>query len=177
MHAVLLIATMVLGQNQATADEYLAFWKEYFQGEWTTTIVAGEETGAYQTGTQGGWACRLGPTGTCMLFTETTNGRPIASAIAGYDPKSKAWKEVFFQADGSHFVQFYRAGSGDLSGDAVGKVLKGEGELAYPDGRVELFQIRLNVVAADKFKYAALKRRIGKEGLPDLVFVFERKEN
>ena len=75
-------------REKVTANLYLEFWKKYFQGEWDTEIVAGENSGREKTGTKGTWSCQLSPTKNCMIFSATTSGKPDYSAVAGYDPKS-----------------------------------------------------------------------------------------
>jgi hypothetical protein len=174
--AMLLAGTMVVGQGGATGDEYLAFWTKYFQGEWTTKIVEGEETGTEKTGTEGTWTCTLGPTKACMLFLGTSEGKPQSNAVAGYDPKSKSWKEIFFFADGSHLIQSYRARTGYLNGDPVGKTVKGRAQLFFPDGKVERSAIHVEVIGPDTCEYVVTERRVDGEERPHLKWVFERKK-
>lgn len=161
----------------AVADNhYLKFWRKYFQGDWNTTLLEGEDRdGRIQAGAKGTWSCHPCNTRNCMLFTATVNGEPDFTTVAGYDPESKAWKEIAFMADGSHLTQFYFAEPGELDGDPVGKEIKGTAHFVYPDGRVEKAKIGVKIISRDKCKYYAVDRKIGDESQPDLELVFERK--
>lgn len=50
-------------------NEYLEFWKSYFQGDWTVEVITGDSEGRIAAGTQATWSCRLAPAGTCMRLT------------------------------------------------------------------------------------------------------------
>jgi hypothetical protein len=160
----------------AAANRYLRIWKEYFQGDWDTKLVEGEDReGRLKVGATGTWSCKLSPTEVCMLFQATANGSPDSSTVAGYDPKSDAWKEVSFMADGSHLTQFYFATLKELAGDPVGKEIKGVAEFVYPDGRVESGKIGVQLISRDKFKYYAVNRKLDGTSQPDLVLIMQRK--
>lgn len=127
-------------------------------------------------GTKGKWICQPHPAGNSMIFTAMRDEKPIYSAIAGYDPKGRAWKEVFFQADGGNFVQHYQATSAELDPKAVGQVIKGRCEYIMPDGKVELCDIGVKVIGRDKCQYYAINRRINGAPAPDLLVEFEREK-
>ena len=179
---LLFAASMLVGQVDRAApsmkdNHYLNFWMEYFEGEWDTALLEGEDReGRLKTGANGTWSCHLSPTKTCMLFNSTINGETDSVAVAGYDPKTKAWKEVFFMTNGSHLTQFYYADADALTGDPAGKVIKGKGEFIYPDGRVEKAKIGVEIISRDKCKYFVKQRRIGEEKRPDLVSLMVRKK-
>lgn len=162
--------------DSADADKYLTFWKDYFQGKWAATITEGANSGLEKTGTKRTWTCRLGPTEKCMTFAGTSAGKPSNDALAGYDPRTKAWKEVFFFADGSHLIQFYRISAGALSGDPAGKVIPGTAELVTGDGRIEKCRIQVKVIDGNSCEYSCTERQMEDEELPDLVWRFERKK-
>ena len=159
-----------------TANHYLAFWSEHFQGDWVSEIVEGTPAGVETPGTKGTWSCELAPTKVCMLFSATANGKPVHNAVAGYDPKTDSWKEAFFFADGSHVIQFYQATAEELSGGLAGKVLKGKAELVYANGDIEPSELRVVFSSADRFVYSVINRRISGKKVPDLKVVFERKK-
>jgi hypothetical protein len=166
--------SVAMANEKASPEEYLSFWKDYFQGVWSSEIVAGDEVDP--TGTKGTWTCRLGPTGACMLFSSIRNGKHHNSAVAAYDPKTKAWKEVFFMADGSHLIQYYSAAKGELSGDPVGKTIKGKAEYIYPDGRVEMADIGVKIVSRDKYEFFAVNRKSNEEKLTDFIIHSTRRQ-
>jgi hypothetical protein len=166
--------SVAMANGKASPDEYLSFWKDYFQGVWSSEIVAGDEVDP--TGTKGTWTCRLGPTGACMLFSSIRNGKHHNSAVAAYDPKSKAWKEVFFMADGSHLIQYYSAAKGELSGDPVGKTIKGKAEYIYSDGRVEMADIGVKIISRDKYEFFAVNRKSNEEKLTDFIIHSTRRQ-
>jgi hypothetical protein len=159
-----------------TDNHYLKFWREFLQGEWTTKIVEAENEGRLMTGATGTWSSQLGPTKTCMLFLGTINGKSDDSGVGGYDPRAKAWKEVFFMADGSHLIQLYRAAPDTLSGDPVGKILKGHAEYISPDGKVEKSDIQVKILGLDTCEYSVTNRRTGEQKRPDLRISYERKK-
>lgn len=163
-------------QEGASAEEYLRFWNDYFCGDWVTTIVKGEEEGSNKTGTKGTWKCEPSPTKTCMFFTDAADGGPLANAVAGYDPASGAWKEVFYFADGSHLTQFYRVASGELAGDPVGKQITGTAELATPNGKVEKSVVRVRFLGPDRCEYSVTQRGAGDKMQPEVVWIFERTQ-
>ena len=162
--------------QRAADNRYLRIWKEYFQGNWDTKLVEGEDReGRLKVDATGTWSCKLSPTEVCMLFQATSNGSPDSSTVAGYDPKSDAWKEVSFMADGSHLTQFYFATPKELAGDPVGKEIKGVAEFVYADGRVESGKIGVQLISRDKFKYYAVNRKLDGTLQPDLVLIMQRK--
>jgi hypothetical protein len=177
---ILLAASVAAGQaDQATSspsdNHYLAFWKEYFQGNWAFTVdqgIAGDSR--LETGNKGTWSCTLSPTERCMLFSAAVNGKPTNNGVAGYDPKSKTWKEVIFIRDGSVLTQNYAAEQGDLAGTPAGKVLKGKAEFVHPDGKIETGRIRLRIVGQDQFKSSVVNRKLEGEDQPTLQWTFER---
>jgi hypothetical protein len=162
-------------QSASEAEKYLTFWKEYFQGEWDTTVVQGEDTGPNQPGAKGVWNCQLHPTQHSMVFSAIINGSPIYNAVAGYDPKSRAWKEVFFDADGNHLIQYYQASNTELDPNSVGQVIKGRAEYIYADGRIELAEIGVRLISRDRCEYYAVSRQIDGRPATDLLFIFERR--
>jgi hypothetical protein len=174
--ATLSLAGLIVADDAATGQHYLAFWKSYFQGEWTVRTVAGDNVGRIAIGTEGTWSCHLAPTKVCMLFSTTTNGRPDSNTIAGFDPSSNAWKEVSFMADGGHLTQFYHAKPADLEGNPSGKVIKGKAKYIYADGRIETAEVSVSILDLDSFDYLVANRRIGDQKLPDLKAPFKRKK-
>ena len=158
-----------------TANDYLAFWKNYFVGEWTTKIVEGD-TGRDATGTEGTSSFRLSATKACILLSATQDGKPDFDAVAGYDPSSKAWKEVFFMHDGSHLIQFYFATREELTGDPVGKTIKGKAKYILADGKTEEADIQFTVLDRDKNTYIVTNRRVDGERRPGLRFISQRKK-
>jgi hypothetical protein len=111
----------------------------------------------------------------CRLFSATVNGQPAHNAVAGYDPKTNAWKEVFFFDDGSVVTQLYRATPEELSGSPVGKVLKGTAELVHANGDIEPSDLRVVFTSANRFEYSVVNRQMNGRKVPDMKIVFERK--
>jgi hypothetical protein len=163
--------------QSAEPEEYLAFWKDYFQGQWDVTVVQGEDSGVNKTGTKEIFSSQPHPTGTSMVLSSAASDRDVYSAIAGYDPESRAWKEVFFLANGDHLIQWYRASSDELDPNAVGQVLKGQAKYIQADGRTELSDIGVKVISRDKCEYFVKNRRTDGATTPDLLLVFERKKD
>ena len=161
----------------AEPEKYLAFWKDYFQGRWDVAIVQGEDSGVNKTGTREVFNSQMHATGTSMVFSSTASDRDVYSAIGGYDPESRAWKEVFFLANGDHLIQWYRASSDELDPNAVGQVFKGQAKYIHADGRTELSDIGVKIIHRDKCEYFVKNRRADGEARADLLLVFERKKD
>ena len=163
-------------ETSTKAEDYIGFWRDYLQGGWDITVVKGEEGGIGPSGSKGTWTCTPHPAGNSMIFTATQNGKPMYNAIAGYDPKSQAWKEVFFLPDGGNFVQYYQATTADLDPKAVGQVIKGRCEYILADGTIELADIGVKVLSRDKWQYFVVNRRINGEPQPDLLIENNRQK-
>ena len=158
------------------AKDYLEFWKNYFVGEWTSKIVDGD-TGRDATGKEGTLSFRLSSTKACILLVATQDGKPDFDGVAGYDPRSKAWKEVFFMHDGSHLIQFYFATRDQLTGNPVGKTIKGKAEYVLADGSIEEADIQFTVLDRDQNTYVVTNRRVDGEPRPDLRIISHRKKS
>jgi hypothetical protein len=159
-----------------SAKDYLEFWKNYFVGEWTSKIVDGD-TGRDAAGAEGIQSFRLSSTNACILLSATQNGKPDYDAVAGYDPSSKAWKEVFFMSDGSHLIQYYFATRDQLIGNPVGKTIKGKAKYILADGAIEEADIQFTVVDRDENTYIVTNRRVDGGPRPDLRMSSRRKKS
>jgi hypothetical protein len=80
-----------------TTDDYVEFWRPLL-GSWKTVIeVAGKRI-------EGTSRYRLAPHNKCLLSHGESEGQPSFQAIDGYDPGSKKWTSVTFDADGSFSI-------------------------------------------------------------------------
>ena len=162
--------------EEATAEDYLAFWKNYFLGDWNTRVVEGREEGPLRVGSSGTWSFRASPTGACMILSATDQGEQYHHGIGGYDPVTRAWKEVFFMRDGARLVQWYSAPREALLGDPVGTVVRGTAKYVHPDGRIEDSEIRFTCIHHDRCEYVVTHHDVDGEAQPGLTIIADRRK-
>jgi hypothetical protein len=91
---VAILVTPAAVAQELTADDYIAFWKPVV-GSWkTTTEMDGKVL-------PGAWRARLSANGKCLVTYYEGGHAPSSQSIDGYDPVSKKWTLVGFDAGGA----------------------------------------------------------------------------
>lgn len=167
---LLAVHPAAIGQ-EPTADQYMSMFVSYFDGDWDHTTT--QNDGAT---TKGTWSCQLSPTKTCLLLFATENGKPSMHSIGGYDPSIRAWKETGFDGNGGNYTLTYRLPLETLTGESLGKTLKGTFDEITKDGKKGSGEIIITMVKRDRWEAVFQNQTRDGKRQPDLKAVFERKQ-
>lgn len=107
--------------EELAADDYIEFWKP-LAGVWKGIVVSGEKS------IDTLWRARLAPNGKCFVTYATGDDIPALQTIDGYDPVTKKWTVVGFDADGTFSIDAFQLN--DMQkGKRLGEGLIGSGEV------------------------------------------------
>ena len=121
-----------------TADDYVQLWKP-LAGAWKGVV---ESDGKAIEST---WRTRLAPHQKCFVAYGTGGGFPATQTIDGFDPVTKKWTVVGFDADGTFSIDTCQL-SDMQKGKRVGKGLIGNGEVKRfsKDGKATTITYKLS---------------------------------
>jgi hypothetical protein len=106
-----LLASPAALAAEPTAEDYIAYHKPLV-GTWELKVEEGDKV------VSGTWTFRLTPNKKCYLSHLELEGEPAAEALEGYDPSSKKWTIVSFDAGGT-----YQVATLDVADMKPGKVI------------------------------------------------------
>ena len=85
---------------EPTADDYLTFFKPII-GEWNATFRSGDSI------SQGELTLSLSPTKGSIIESARGFGPiPAFDGVSGFDPETKSWKSLFFNAKGECVTRY-----------------------------------------------------------------------
>jgi hypothetical protein len=162
-----LVCAAVSSAAEPTAKEYLSFFKPIV-GDWNVTFRTGGADAVCQ------WKGDLSPTKQCLIeHFSGIDAVPAFDGVSGFDPRTRKWKSLFFNAKGDAVSRYCQAAK--LEGKEA--TFQVEFRHVTADGKEsqEKATWRFKIVSDNRWEIRATDRIVDGEKQPDLESISERK--